>query len=101
MKNKIFVHGEQRPLKEVLQTKMRYISRTPMKISKQTPPNRGPFLISFLEKHSLVFRPPEKTSTRPIKMSLDTNPDLVSKVICTSESKKQIHESKVNGTMVE
>jgi hypothetical protein len=42
-KNKISVHDEQIPVKEEFETKARFISGTPMEISKQTPPNRGSF----------------------------------------------------------
>jgi hypothetical protein len=71
-----------------------------MKISKQTPPSRDPLLISFLRK-TFASRSPENTSIRLRKMSLDTNPDLKSKVIGPSEFRKQLREPKVYETMVE
>jgi hypothetical protein len=57
--------------REGYKTKAPYISGTPMKIPKQTPPNGGPLLISFLERHFAASRPPENTSTRPKKTPLD------------------------------
>jgi negative regulator of replication initiation len=44
----VSAQDEQRPVKEGLQTKAPYICGTPMKILKQTPPNRNPFIIPFL-----------------------------------------------------
>ncbi|MCI80948.1 hypothetical protein A2U01_0102220, partial [Trifolium medium] len=44
-----------------------------MKIPKQTPPNKDPLLIPFLEGHSSAYRPPERHQPDPIKMPLDSN----------------------------
>jgi hypothetical protein len=51
-----------------------YISITSMKIiSKHTPSNSGSLIISYLERYSSTSRPPENTSTQPIKQLLYTN----------------------------
>jgi hypothetical protein len=64
-KKQVSAQDKQRFVKKGLQTKAPYISGTPMKILKHTPPNRGLFLIPYLEIHSSAIKPPEKHQLNP------------------------------------
>jgi negative regulator of replication initiation len=54
-KNQVSAQDEQRLVKRGYKTEASCINGTPIKISKQTPSNRGQLLISFLERHSPNF----------------------------------------------
>jgi hypothetical protein len=77
---------------------MSYISIS-MKIPKHKPPNRGPFLILCLERHSLSSRLPDETSTRLIKTLLDTNSRIKSDRLIKTQKNTSVRQ--VDGTTVE